>query len=97
MYNILLVSETNIAYLQLSTFISKHVRFTHPLGRGRGVCVCVCVCVCWGGVGVGVGVGVFVWGGGGIPEKVWYTYIHTYVIYVGDHPIPSLGFTAFCN
>ena len=27
--------------------------------------------------------------------QLWGT--HTYVIYVGDHPIPSLGFTAFCN
>ena len=86
MYNILLVSETNIAYLQLSTFISKHVRFTHPLGRGRGVCVCVCVL---GGCGCGCGCGcrcVCV-GGGGIAEKVWYTYIHTYVIYVGEQHI----------
>ena len=27
--------------------------------------------------------------------QLWGT--HTYVIYVGDHPVPSLGFTAFCN
>ena len=70
------------------------------------VCVCVCVCV-WGGGGGGGGsrclwldlqsacpfffqtkTVIFY-------MQLWGT--HTYAIYVGDHPIPSLGFTAFCN